>query len=151
MEGVDLEPDKFDERWQEDDISYKEAMLEVKKAKARLNTKKKMKDFSKTLDARSQADRWRAMYNFLYNYNAAAKRDIRDFNTDCERIKREQKNWNATSKGLQYGLRMPQILWDALSLVDDDIRDFDKLDTEKQKRIYRKLGQVFPVYWMPRV
>lgn len=138
------------EDWEED-ISLADAMKEVQRAKARINTKKRMADFAKALDARTQVERWRKMYEFLANYNAAARRDIDLFNADCQRIKQDQKNWNATGKHIQYGLHMPQILWDALSIVDPEIRDFNNLDKEHQRRIYRKLGQAFPIYWMPRV
>ena len=149
---MDLEQtvDKNREAWEED-ISLQDAMKEVQRAKARINTKKKMQDFAKALDARSQIDRWRKMYEFLANYNPAARRDFDLFNADCKRIKQEQKQWNATGKHIQYGLHMPQILWDALAIVDPEIRDFNSLDTEHQRRIYRKLGQAFPIYWMPRV
>ena len=51
---------------------------------------------------------------------------------------------------MQFGLHFPQILWDALCLVDDEMAQFDTLDTEHQRKIYRKLGKVFPAYWMPR-
>lgn len=142
--------DKNREAWEED-ISLQDAMREVQRAKARINTKKKMQDFAKALDARSQIDRWRKMYEFLANYNPAARRDFDLFNADCKRIKQEQKQWNATGKHIQYGLHMPQILWDALAIVDPEIRDFNSLDKEHQRRIYRKLGQAFPIYWMPRV
>lgn len=138
------------EDWEED-ISLEDAMKEVQRAKARMNTKKKMQDFAKALDARSQIDRWRKMYEFLANYNPAARRDFDLFNADCKRIKQEQKQWNAKGKHIQYGLHMPQILWDALAIVDPEIRDFNSLDKEHQRRIYRKLGQAFPIYWMPRV
>ena len=142
--------DKNRAEWEED-ISLEDAMKEVQRAKARMNTKKRMSDFAKALDTRSQMGRWQKMYEFLYNYNSAAKRDIDLFNEDCKRIKQEQKNWKATGKHLQYGLHMPQILWDALAIVDTEIRDFNNLDKEHQRRIYRKLGQAFPIYWMPRV
>ena len=142
--------DKNREAWEED-ISLQDAMKEVQRAKARINTKKKMQDFAKALDARSQIDRWRKMYEFLANYNPAARRDFDLFNADCKRIKQEQKNWNASGKHIQYGLHMPQILWDALAIVDPEIRDFNNLDKEHQRKIYRKLGQAFPIYWMPRV
>ena len=62
--------DKNREAWEED-ISLQDAMKEVQRAKARINTKKKMQDFAKALDARSQIDRWRKMYEFLANYNPA--------------------------------------------------------------------------------
>lgn len=138
------------EDWEED-ISLEDAMKEVQRAKARMNTKKKMQDFAKALDARTQTERWRKMYEFLANYNPAARRDFDLFNADCQRIKQEQKQWNAKGKHIQYGLHMPQILWDALAIVDPEIRDFNSLDKEHQRRIYRKLGQAFPIYWMPRV
>ena len=138
------------EDWEED-ISLEDAMKEVQRAKARMNTKKKMKDFAKALEARTQTERWQKMYEFLANYNPAARRDFDLFNADCKRIKQEQKQWNATGKHIQYGLHMPQILWDALAIVDPEIRDFNSLDTEHQRRLYRKLGQAFPIYWMPRV
>ena len=67
----------------EDDISLKDALREVNNAKARVNMKRKMKDFSKTLDLRRQEDRWRAMYDFLRKYNYSARRAIDDFNSDC--------------------------------------------------------------------
>ena len=38
----------------EDDISLKDALREVNNAKARVDMKRKMKDFSKTLDLRKQ-------------------------------------------------------------------------------------------------
>ena len=135
----------------EDDISLKDALREVNNAKARVNMKRKMKDFSKTLDLRRQEDRWRAMYDFLRRYNVYARRAIDDFNSDCERIRQEQKEWNASGKHMQFGLHFPQILWDALCLVDDEMAQFDTLDTEHQRKIYRKLGKAFPMYWMPRV
>lgn len=138
------------EDWEED-ISLADAMKEVQRAKARMNTKRKMADFAKALDARTQVDRWHAMYEFLSKYNDAARRDFRLFNADCERIKQEQKQWNAKGQHIQYGLHMPQILWDALAIVDPEIRDFNSLDTEHQRRLYHKLGQAFPIYWMPRV
>lgn len=138
------------EDWEED-ISLEDAMKEIQRAKARMNTKKKMQDFAKALDARTQTERWRKMYEFLANYNPAARRDFDLFNADCKRIKQEQKQWNAKGKHIQYGLHMPQILWDALAIVDPEIRDFNSLDKEHQRRIYRKLGQAFPIYWMPRV
>ena len=43
--------DKNREAWEED-ISLQDAMREVQRAKARINTKKKMQDFAKALDAR---------------------------------------------------------------------------------------------------
>jgi len=142
--------DKNRAEWEED-ISLQDAMKEVQRAKARMNTKRKMADFAKALDARTQVDRWHAMYEFLSKYNDAARRDFKLFNADCERIKQEQKQWNAKGQHIQYGLHMPQILWDALAIVDPEIRDFNSLDTEHQRRLYHKLGQAFPIYWMPRV
>lgn len=138
------------EDWEED-ISLEDAMKEVQRAKARMNTKKKMQDFAKALDARTQTERWRKMYEFLANYNPAARRDFDLFNADCKRIKQEQKQWNAKGKHIQYGLHMPQILWDALAIVDPEIRDFNSLTPDHQRKLYYKLGQAFPIYWMPRI
>lgn len=135
----------------EEDISLKDALKEVNAAKARSNMKKRMADFSKALDCRRQEDRWISMYDFLYHYNMEAKLALDAFNKDCDDRKLEQKNWDASGSYLQYGLHFPQILWDALSFVDDDIKNFDSLDDAQKRKIYRKLGRTFPRYWMPRI
>jgi hypothetical protein len=135
----------------EEDISLEQALKEVNAAKARVDMKRRMADFSKALDWRRQEDRWRAMYDFLYKYNPSAARALDDFNRDCDARKQEQKSWKATSAHMQYGLHMPRILWDALTIVDPEMQNFDSLDSEQKKKIYRKLGRAFPRYWMPRV
>lgn len=135
----------------EDDISFKDALKEVNAAKARLDMKRKAEEFGKALDYRRQEDRWKAMYDFLMKYNPYVANDIRLFNADCEKRKQEQNNFKAQSKHMRYALSMPQMLWDVLALIDDEIKDFNSLDKEHQRKILYKLGRTFPVYWIPRV
>lgn len=135
----------------EEDLTPEQVKKELDAAYARIDFNKRAEEFSKALDCPRQEDRWRKMYDFLYKWNPAAKEALDLFNEDCDRIKQSQHNFTATSDHMQFGLHFPRILWDALSLVDEEMKNFDSLGADQQKKLHRKLGKVFPRYWMPRV
>lgn len=131
------------------DISLQEALNEVRAAQRMVDTKRKMLDFNRTLDLRRQEDRWHAMYEFLWKYNPEARAALRQFNKDVQSV-RAEKNDKASGKHMKHSLSMPPVLWDALSMTDPDIKNFDLLDTHAKTKLVNKLGRAFPNYWMAR-
>lgn len=136
------------------DITDKEALDEVDRARRQAKWKKK-RELAIEQMRRYQnqpVKLWQTMYQWLVDSNPDARKDIDGIIEECRQLRETRANKFARSKDieLRFGMRIPAIVLEAISLVDPRIREMETLDPSEAKKIYRQLEQAFPQFRIPK-
>lgn len=136
------------------DISEEQALEEVNQAINSIEFKKKqaavIEDMRKHHDNPKKL--WKLTYDWMMETNPQARADVQAIIQDCIDIRNTRSNKHAAMDGMnmRWGLRMPEVVLNALMLVDPRIRDTELLDPDEQKKIYREMMEVFPQFRIPK-
>jgi len=137
------------------DISEEEAMAEVNKARQRISFKERQAEVIAEMRKHNGNPKklWQLAYDWLMESNPEARADVKAIIRECEEIRNTRANKHASSGGelnLRWGMRIPEIVLDTLTLVDPRIRDTELLDPDEQKKIYNQMAEVFPQFRIPK-
>lgn len=136
------------------DISEEEALAEVNKARNRADFRERQLEVVAEMKKHhaNPVKLWQLAYDWLMESNPDARADVQAIIQECEDIRNTRANKFASAKdtNLRWGMRMPEIVLDALMLVDPRIKDTELLDPEEQKKIYRMMADAFPQFRIPK-
>lgn len=136
------------------DISEKEALAEVERAKRQVDISKQRDEaFNRMRRYQDNPVKlWQEAYNWLIESNPDARKDIEAIVEECRELRETAHNKYSRSNELQmrHGMRIPSIVMTTLTLVDPRIKEMEVLDPQEAKRVYRQLEEVFPQFRIPK-
>lgn len=136
------------------DISQKEALEEVKRARRHSEfLKKRDEAFAQMKKYHDQPKKlWRIAYRWLMYSNPDARADINAIIEECRQVRETRANRFARSKdiNMRYGMRIPRIVIETLEYVDPRIKEIETLDPAAAKKMYRDIEATFPEFRIPK-
>lgn len=136
------------------DISEEESMQMINEARGAISFNKNREVIiAKLLKANDRPEKkWQLIYDWLMKTNPAARKDVNAVIKECKDLResRANKYARADAIGMRYGMRIPAIVLNSITLVDPRIREMEILSPEDAKKVYRQIEEVFPQFKIPR-
>ena len=136
------------------DISEKEALAELERAKRQVDINKQRDEaFNRMRRYQDNPIKlWQEAFNWLMESNPDARKDIEAVVEECRELRETAHNKYSRSSELQmrHGMRIPSIVLTTLTLVDPRIKEMEVLDPQEAKRVYRQLEEAFPQFRIPK-
>ena len=136
------------------DISEKQALVMVNQARHMAAWKKKRAKVIEELQKYEgkPEKRWQLVYDWLMKSNPQARYAVNLVIKECEELRQTRSNRfaQAENMALRFGMRIPQVVLDTITLVDPRIRQMELLSAEDAKKVYRQLERAFPQFRIPR-
>lgn len=136
------------------DISEKEALAEVERAKRQVNISKQRDEaFNRMRRYQDNPVKlWQEAYRWLMESNPDARKDVEAIVEECRQLRETSYNKYSRSRDIQmrHGMRIPSIVLTTLTLVDPRIKEMEVLDPQEAKRVYRQLEEAFPQFRIPK-
>ena len=136
------------------DISEKEALAELERAKRQVDINKQRDEaFNRMRRYQDNPIKlWQEAFNWLMESNPDARKDIEAVVEECRELRETAHNKYSRSSEIQmrHGMRIPSIVLTTLILVDPRIKEMEVLDPQEAKRVYRQLEEAFPQFRVPK-
>ena len=136
------------------DISEKEALAELERAKRQVDINKQRDEaFNRMRRYQDNPIKlWQEAFNWLMESNPDARKDIEAVVEECRELRETAHNKYSRSSEIQmrHGMRIPSIVLTTLTLVDPRIKEMEVLDPQEAKRVYRQLEEAFPQFRIPK-
>ena len=136
------------------DISEKEALAELERAKRQVDINKQRDEaFNRMRRYQDNPIKlWQEAFNWLMESNPDARKDIEAVVEECRELRETAHNKYSRSSEIQmrHGMRIPSIVLTTLTLVDPRIKEMEVLDPQEAKRVYRQLEEAFPQFRVPK-
>ena len=136
------------------DISEKEALAELQRAKRQVDISKQRDEaFNRMRRYQDNPVKlWQEAFNWLMESNPDARKDVEAIVEECRQLRETAHNKYSRSKEIQmrHGMRIPSIVMTTLTLIDPRIKEMEVLDQQEAKRVYRQLEEAFPQFRIPK-
>lgn len=125
---------------------------DLRAAKAAVRFSEERRKFVAQLTASSETTRWRLAHDWLMKHNKLARFERDEVMKEIAEIRQDHANLYAAGKHFRHGLKLPQMVYDTLMVVDPNVEQTWNSGTpEEKKKLLAKVMRTFPEYRVARV